>query len=144
MNYNPNFKSPCYAISLSRAANTVNAFYDNRLSSTGISIKQFSLLINLSLLDGTSTVELSSVVNLDRTTITRNLKVLLNRGWICDVSDSGSRAHRYVITDSGKAQLDICYPIWEAAQKDIQAFLGKEEAHTLMNLLRHIQSLPLE
>lgn len=144
MHYNPNFKSPCYAVSLDRASNTLNAFYDNRLKSAGISVKQFSLLINLSLLDGASTVELSNTVNLDRTTITRNLKSLLNNGWICDTSETGKRAHRYIVTELGKKQLEISYPIWKSAQKDFHNFLGEENTHRFMEILRHIQSLPLE
>lgn len=141
MKYDYINKGLCYFITLSRAANAITTFYDESLQELGISTKQYSLLRNLSRLGESSTVELANFVNLERSTVTRNLKALLSNGWVCDLAAKGSRSHRYIVTEAGEKKLDETVILWQKAQDDIQEMLGKERMASLMETLYLVQDL---
>lgn len=127
-----------------RAANAITSFYDEGLKSAGITTKQFSLLIHLSRLGEASTVELADYVNLERSTVTRNLKTLLEQGWIEDRAGEGRRNHKYAVTQKGMEKLEETDRLWEEMQKKIQAYLGEEKAGALMESLYLLQQLQQE
>lgn len=144
MRYRQINKSKCYCITMCRAANAVTSFYDEGLKSAGITTKQFSLLIHLSRLGEASTVELADYVNLERSTVTRNLKTLLEQGWIEDRAGEGRRNHKYAVTQKGMEKLEETDRLWEEMQKKIQAYLGEEKAGALMESLYLLQQLQQE
>ena len=47
MKEKPVYKSQCYCMNLRRAANAVTDYYDAVLKDLGVSVSQFSLLLNL-------------------------------------------------------------------------------------------------
>lgn len=144
MKYRQINKSKCYCITMCRAANAITSFYDEGLKPAGITTKQFSLLIHLSRLGEASTVELADYVNLERSTVTRNLKALLDQGWIEDRAGSGRRNHKYVVTQKGMEKLEETDLFWEEMQKRIQDYLGEEKAQELLEGLYLLQQLQQE
>ncbi|QEK18986.1 Transcriptional regulator SlyA [[Clostridium] hylemonae DSM 15053] len=76
------------------------------LEPTGITVNQFSLLMNLSRLGSGSISELAAYVGLERTTLTRTLKPLTERGFIKDVSEKGRRDKKLQLTSLGKETLN--------------------------------------
>lgn len=141
MKYQTIQKSKCHCITLCRAANAITAYYDEGLKGLGISVKQFSLLLNLHHLEGASTAELADYVNLERSTVTRNLKFLLERGWVCDIAAPGKRAHCYVVTTAGQNIIAQADKIWERLQEEIQEYLGQENAARMMEIAYRLQDL---
>ena len=77
MKEKPAYKSQCYCMNLRRAANAVTDYYDAVLKDLGVSVSQFSLLLNLARMETANTSELAERVKLDRSTLVRNLKPLL-------------------------------------------------------------------
>lgn len=141
MKYRQINKSKCYCITMCRAANAITSFYDEGLAPAGITTKQFSLLINLSRLGEASTVELADFVNLERSTVTRNLKALLERGWIEDRAQEGRRNHKYAVTQKGQEKLEETDALWDNMQEKINAYLGEEKAKELLEGLYLLQQL---
>lgn len=78
MKYKHVNKSKCHCITMRRAANAITDYYDRALSETGLSTSQFSLLISLSRLGEASTSELAGYVDLERSTLVRDLRLLLH------------------------------------------------------------------
>lgn len=144
LKYKTIHKSNCYCISLCRASNAVLDYYDRKFAEKNITTKQFSLLINLSRMEEANVAELAEYVNLERSTVTRNLKLLLARGWVCDLAKKNSRGHRYALTTAGEEQLHACLPIWDACQNEIRDFLGEENVQLFTQLLYHLQTLQKE
>ena len=144
MKYKTIHKSKCYCISLCRASNAVLDYYDRAFAERDITTKQFFLLINLSRMEEASVGELAEYVNLERSTVTRNLKTLLAKGWVHDLAKENSRSHRYAITEAGAEQLKACTPIWEACQSEIKSFIGDKNMQLLTELLYHLQTLQKE
>ena len=128
-------KITCYCINLRRAANHITGVYDTLLSSCGLTVNQYSLLINLSRLGESSISDLAAFIGLDRTTLVRTLKPLLNSGMIADNAAVGSRDRRLYVSANGFAALQATRPLWEQAQKQIQDKIGFENAESLSKIL---------
>lgn len=134
-------RSHCYCIALRRAANVITEYYDREMATVGISAGQYSILLNLWRMDTASTSELAEKVSLDRSTLVRNLKPLMAQGLIVDFAKAGERNRRLRVSDQGMACLEKALPVWEAAQKGIETFLGAENAGLLLELLHKCQDL---
>ena len=66
----------CMCISLRRAANHISKLYDRELSQLDIKITQYSVLKNIHDLGNPTVNELSRKLDLERTTVLRNLDKL--------------------------------------------------------------------
>lgn len=135
-------KSPCHCITLRRAANAVTVFYDKAFAAAGISASQFALLRNLERLGRASTSDLARQVQLERSTLVRNLRPLLEKGYLTDHAKTGARNHQYALSEAGKALLRRAEPCWDAAQAELRAYLGGAETARLMETLYRLQAFP--
>lgn len=131
----------CHCINLRRAANSITEYYDRTLESGGLTLNQYSLLKNLKRLGVCSTSEWAEYVGLERTTLVRNLKPLFLRGFIEDISITGTRNRQIQLTTNGIAVLDICDSLWEKAQKGVEDKIGADNVPLLMQLLSKIEDL---
>lgn len=141
MKYKKINKSKCHCITMRRATSAITDYYDRVLVGMGVSTSQFSLLINLSRLGEASTSELAEYVNLERSTLVRNLKPLMEKDLIIDLAKKGTRNHRFTLSAEGQEMVQKCLPAWEQAQKDIKAYLGEENIDLFMKLLYKLQEL---
>lgn len=128
-------KSNCYCINLRRAAKSISGLYDSFLSPIGLSINQLSLLINLNHLESGSVSDIANFVGLERTTLVRTLKPLIDRGLIIDIAVSGRRNRDLQLTETGKQILKEGLPLWKNAQAEIEQRIGKERVRELYEIL---------
>jgi DNA-binding MarR family transcriptional regulator len=81
---------------------------------------------------------------LDETTLTRNLRPLVDRGWVA-VREGKDRRERLVsITATGRAKLAQARPAWERAQERLQTSLPKGVWESLMSTLPEVARLTSE
>jgi DNA-binding MarR family transcriptional regulator len=87
-------------------------------------ISQFSLLGFIAAEGPVSIGRLSELLATDRTTLTRNLKPLLDDGLV-ERSDSGDkRRHELVATTGGRALFKRALPLWANAEQEVRAAMG--------------------
>lgn len=141
MKEKPAYRSQCYCMNLRRAANAVTDYYDKAMKGLGISVSQYSLLVNLERMETASTSDLAERVHLDRSTLVRNLKPLLEQEWILDLAKEGARSHKFAVSEKGQALLAQGKPIWDKAQEDVRNILSDEDTETLLRFLRKLQEL---
>ena len=67
----------CKCLKLRKASRIVTQFYDNKLRSCNLRITQFSIMSFLSTSENKTMNSLSEDLSMDRTTLTRSLRVLL-------------------------------------------------------------------
>lgn len=140
----PNPGDPgCTCYRLRQSARLVSRTYDAFLAPCGISIGQFGLLATLSAMKGESISSVAEVLQMERTTLTRNLIPLQKLGYVAVEQASDKRARSLSLTRAGKKTLATARPKWEAAQLTLEKQVGKEEVHllnaTLENTLHHLQ-----
>ena len=117
-------QSVCHCINLRRAATAVTDYYDRILKPAGLTINQYSLLINIARNQPLSVSALSAAVGLERTTLTRSLQPLFRAGLIIDQAQAGSRERQLHLSPHGSRLLKSAAPLWEQAQAGIETALG--------------------
>jgi DNA-binding MarR family transcriptional regulator len=131
----------CVCGNLRMAARLVTQRYDDALRPAGLRIMQFTLLARLHAVDRVTMTELAEQASLDRTTLTRNLKPLIERGYVRVVAGKDQRERLVTVTDSGRAALREALPLWEQAQASMTDGLGQEATSALLSLLRSAGSV---
>jgi DNA-binding MarR family transcriptional regulator len=131
----------CYCIKVRRVARIVTAYYDNFLAPSGLTVNQYSLLVNLEKLGESNVSELADYVGLERTTLVRNIKPLLERGYVQDASRAEARDCRLSVTAMGREALGVAMPLWEKAQKGVGDKIGAGNIKVLNELLGGLEML---
>jgi DNA-binding MarR family transcriptional regulator len=125
----------CYCAALRAAARRTTAIYDEALAPAGIGVAQFSLLRKIERGGRLSLSELGRLASLDRSTVGRNIKVLRRMGLIEIGSGDDHREATVTLAAGGRVVLRNGAPLWDAAQRRVEAALGDAGAERLRALL---------
>ena len=127
--------SPCYCILLRKASRRLSALYDEALAPFGINVGQFSHLRNIRRNEPISLTDLAGIMELDRSTVGRNTKVLERMGLVETTSGEDQREALLRLSGKGGALLDASQPAWEDVQVKLDARLGEDRTEDLRQLL---------
>lgn len=133
-NYIP--QKACVCINFRRIANTITELYDRALKPLGVSVNQYSLLVNTSRMEGCGTGELAQRVKLEKSTLVRTLRPLLRDGLIVDKSSDARRRRRLYLTPTGEEVLKNAFPLWSKAQEEVIAGIGMDYDELVALFLR--------
>jgi DNA-binding MarR family transcriptional regulator len=128
----PNELLRCACLNLRQATRAVTQLYDDILRPSGLRATQFSLLSVIRLTGGASIGTLAEAAVMDRTTLTRNLKLLADKKLIRIEEGDDARVHLVTLTPAGEARLDAALPYWEEAQARMTESLGRPELDRLL------------
>lgn len=116
-------------------ARLLSNVYDDVLRPYGISSAQFALLVAIFNLKSASRAEIGRFTHQDRSTLTRNIKLLLEGGWIEEsASDEGGRRRPVTLTKVGVGLLHDVHPAWQAAQEQARVILGEDGVTAVMGV----------
>jgi DNA-binding MarR family transcriptional regulator len=134
----------CLCATVRAASRELTRRYDAALRPAGLRTTQLSLLSRLED-DGPLPVSrLAARLGLDRTSLTRELHVLGERGLVV-IDEAPDRRRRIVaLTAAGSETLTAAWPHWEAAQQAAFAGLGEERTARLLADLRAVAALATE
>ncbi len=132
---------PCVGFNTRRATRLITQYYDKALAPAGLRSTQYSLLNALSMLGEASMHDMSTLMAMDRTTLTRNLSPLLKKGLVKVSVGSDRRARPIQITPKGKSALEKALPYWEKAQAHILDTLGADKWDAMMRGLHQISMI---
>ncbi len=127
--------SICYCAALRAAARKTTAIYDAALAPTGVNVAQFSLLRKIQRAAPVSLSELGRLAELDRSTVGRNVRVLQRMGLAGVTPGADQREATVTLGERGLAALCQGAPLWDEAQRKIEATLGVDAAKHLRTLL---------
>lgn len=125
----------CICIDLRKASRRLTGFYDEALAPAGVNIAQFSLLRKLRRHGAVSLSVLADLVELDRSTLGRNLRVLEKMGLVTLGPGKDQRESVAELTPSGQMTLSEGDPLWDRAQADIATRIGADGVRQLQALL---------
>jgi DNA-binding MarR family transcriptional regulator len=115
--------SPCLCNALRQASRAVSRLYDEELRGLGLRTTQYSLLRVVAGAGQVRQGDLSGLASLDETTLTRNLRPLIDAGWVA-VDAGDDRREKFVrLTEAGAAKLRQARPAWERAQQRLRSRL---------------------
>ncbi|WP_020179975.1 MarR family winged helix-turn-helix transcriptional regulator [Methylopila sp. M107] len=115
-------RDACLCLATQRAARALARRFDDAFRPVGLTSGQFSLLISLNRPNPPSISSVASLLAMDRTTLTANLKPLERRGLVEVTVDPKDRRGRLLtLTADGLELLSRAVPIWRATHGEVEA-----------------------
>src|SRR5207247_4584992 len=108
--------------------------YDATLRSTVLHASQISIRQALERAGEVSQSQLSTLLFIDSTTLTRNLRILRKKGWIAVRAGVDRRERWLQLAPLGGRELQRVTPAWERVQKKFQHQLGDARWRDLRKL----------
>ncbi|GFO68792.1 putative regulatory protein, MarR [Geomonas limicola] len=129
----------CLAGKARRLSRVITGIYDRALMPFGIKINQASILVFLSIAGEASPGDIGKRLQMEKSTVSRNVDRMRKSGWI-EIVERGGRAGQLLrITPAGQQLLVDSHPYWQQAQEKAQALLGAEGADSLRLLAERIR-----
>jgi DNA-binding MarR family transcriptional regulator len=128
----------CLALNLRRAERIIGRIYDTALKPAGIKCTQFSLLVAIRAMQPATLSRIADHLDMDRTTLTRNLDVLVGAGLAAAGRGDDLRERVVTITGQGDAALAAALPLWNTAQDRLTSRAGKRSIASLIEGLREV------
>ncbi len=125
----------CACATARLTARAITQLYDSRLRASGVEASQFGLLSILNKRPGCSQAAVGRFLSMDKTTVSRNFKVLKQKGWIEPFAGKDSREHSFRLTPLGRERLEAARPLWKAAQEQLRSKMSAEEWESMWNVL---------
>jgi len=116
----------CACTALRKASRAVTQHYDASLRGTGLRTTQFTVLSTLAQTGPMPVSKLATFLGMERTTLTRNLGPLEQRGLVSiDSGDADARVRQVSITAAGEAAARHSLPAWKKAQGSVAPLLKR-------------------
>ncbi len=126
----------CTCANLRQATRAVTQLFDEALRPTGLRATQFTLLIAIARLGAITMTDLASTMVMDRTTLSRNIKPLVDRGLVDATPGLDRRSRVVALAPDGDALIARALPLWERAQTRMVQTLGNPTWTRLIDDLR--------
>ena len=128
----------CFVLHARMTARLLSRAYEAAMRPSGLTVAQFGLLGTIGHGGSLSETALAERLGLERTTLVRNLKILADRGWVeAGPGDGRGLCHR--LTPGGAEALGAAIPLWEAAQRAVEARLAGADPDAIRHALRALR-----
>ena len=137
-----NFYLPtaCTCFRLRKVTRALSRLYDQHLAAVGLKSTQF-VLLNFIATEALPVAVLAERFGAERTTMTRNLKPLIDAGWVSLEAGADSRQRIVTISAAGRRKAREAYQAWRAAQDAVQTLLGEAGLAELHRQIDHTYDL---
>lgn len=134
-------RTTCFSTSVRRIDRVLTRFYDDALRPSGLTTGQYSLLSTLGRApEAIPLSQLAEGIDLDRSTLSRNLAPLERDGFVQIAEGVDRRARCVTITPRGRDKLDATRPLWRAAQDRVETLTGDARIERLLSELADLVS----
>ena len=116
----------CVAVRVRMLNRAITNIYDNALRPLGLKASQLNLLIVTAWLGLARPAQVCEILQLDASTLSRNVKPLQAHGWLEVVPEEDARSQPFRLTAQGKRLIEKAIPAWEKAQQQASELLGSE------------------
>jgi DNA-binding MarR family transcriptional regulator len=115
----------CITVRLRMLNRMVSKIYDDALRPLGVKASQLNILVVAAKLGVARPAEVCDKLQLDTSTLSRNVERMKASGWLEVVDDDhDGRAQPFRLTAKGRKLLDRAKPLWDEAQKKVKDLLG--------------------
>lgn len=125
----------CTNLKLRQLTRMVTRHYDRYVSETGLKNTQYALLSYVVGLGPIRPGDLAKRMQMDASTLTRNMQPLVAHGWLKIGAGNDARSRLVEATEDGQAKRAEGQRAWKAAQTALNERLGVERVAALHDLL---------
>lgn len=131
----------CTNLKLRQLMRRVAQHYDAELARAGLKTTQYSLLSHVIKLGPIRPGELARAMRMEPSTLTRNLRPLVDAGWVEIGPGSDARSRLVTATDAGREKRREAQRRWRIAQEAINEVLGAQRVVALHALVDECMDL---
>jgi DNA-binding MarR family transcriptional regulator len=125
----------CTNLKLRQFMRRISQYYDAEMAAAGLKSTQYSLLSWIDKRGPMRPGELAAGLKMDASTLTRNLKPLVDAGWILVSAGEDARSRRVSLTPAGRDKRAEAQRRWKLAQDGINRLLGVKQVAALHALI---------
>lgn len=125
----------CTNLKLRQLGRMVTRHYDRYLASVGLKNTQYALLSHVVKLGPIRPSDLARWMQIDASTLTRNLQPLVTQGWLENGEGEDARSRLIAATAEGRKKRMQGQRAWKEAQVALNGLLGSERVMALHALL---------
>ena len=118
----------------------ITKLYDEALRTTGLTISQMNILVVVAKYGEATPVEVGDWLHMEKSTLSRNVHRLKQNDWLTIQPAETGRTHTLRLTSKGGRALQKGLPLWESAQREAQAILGKTGVEEIMRVAGTVRS----
>jgi len=115
----------CIAVRVRLLNRVVTSLYDEALRPLGLKVSQLNILVAAAKLGLARPAVVCEILQLDTSTLSRNVEKMRRNGWIETVADEDARMQPFRLTAKGRRLLDRAVPAWSQAQQTATELLGQ-------------------
>jgi DNA-binding MarR family transcriptional regulator len=116
----------CVAVRLRLLNRVVTNLYDDALRPLGVRTSQLNILIVTAKLGLARPAKVCGILQLDSSTLSRNVERMRASGWLEVVPSEDARAQPFRLTSRGRRLIEKSVPAWEKGQKQAVELLGED------------------
>ncbi len=130
----------CLVVRLRMLNRVVTNIYDDALRPLGVRASQLNILVVAAKLGLARPADVCQRLQLDTSTLSRNVERMRARGWLEVVDDDDGRAQPFRLTAKGRKLLERALPAWEEAQEKVKKLIGADAVASIDEAVRRIRS----
>ena len=115
--------NPCFCVSVRGLANLLTQLYDDRMAPFDLKVTQYSVMKKIVDKPNSTISEIAQMSDLDRTTLTRSLRILERDGWLEFVKAKDQREKRLRIKATKTSDFDRAQRAWQQVQRELSALI---------------------
>ena len=131
----------CACFNVRKTARVLAQEYDQSITPSGLKTTQFSALVVIRRLGPIMITDLAKTMEIERTSLTRNLKLIERDGLIKSRSGEDARSRVVEITGAGQEKLDEAQVLWQIVQSRIVEKFGEKRFEFLRDELAALRSV---
>ena len=131
--------SECLAVRVRTLNRAITLLYDEALRPHGLRVGQLNLLVAIAKMGSPTAGDLSRVLRMEKSTLSRDLELLHRHGWL-DRLESTGRARPLRLSGAGQALLEGVVPAWSTAQDRARRLIGDEAANAILQVALKLQT----
>ena len=116
----------CTCFHTKQLSRFIARLYDKELANAGMKSTQYALLRHVATHGPIAAGELARLLGLDASTLTRNLQLVIEAGWISVTAGNDSRVRVVALTQTGGQAYANARVHWIKAQEKLAEALGPE------------------
>jgi len=125
----------CTNLKLRQLMRRVAQHYDAEVGKTGLKGTQYSLLSYVAKLGPVRPADLAREMKIDASTLSRNLRPLIDAGWVAMGPGADGRSRLVSVTDEGREKRQEAQRRWRIAQEAINDIVGSRRVVQLHALI---------
>ena len=128
----------CIAVRMRMLNRVITNLYDEALRPLGVKVSQMNILVATAKLGLARPVQVCEILQLDTSTLSRNVERMRARGWLEVVPGKDARTQPFRVTPAGMKLLDRTIPAWQKAQRKAVEFLGPDGVALLGKAMKKV------